>query len=209
MLAARRARRSAIPIVRQFRRRPNLQIAILAWGSLVWDPKELALATEFRPNGPSLRLAFSRISRDGRLTLVIDEENGMPSGTFRAVSAFAHLDAAIENLRLREGMPGAQGIGFVDRLAGKRADVSVQLHPISLQAIETWVAASGYDAAIWTALAPNFRDKARRPYSVPAAMDYLASLDGPTRALALDYIRKSPRQIRSLLRAEVNARWRA
>jgi hypothetical protein len=187
----------------------NLRIAILAWGSLVRDPKELALATEFRPNGPSLRLAFSRISRDGRLTVVIDEENGMPSGTFGAISAFAQLDAAIENLRLREGMPDVQGIGFVDRPAGKRADVSLQRHPLSLQVIEAWVAASGYDAAIWTALAANFRDRTRRPFSVPAAMDYLASLDGPTRALALDTIRKTPRQVRSLLRAEVDTRWPA
>lgn len=184
-----------------------MRIAILAWGSLVWDRRELALVADFQPNGPALPIAFSRVSGDGRLTLVIDEANGNPCGTWTAISRFEDLEKAIENLRLRENMPTAAAVGFVDRRTGKRADAAVQRHPRALQTIAAWATASGHDAVIWTALGTNFREKTRRAFSVPAALDYLAALDAPTRATALAYIRKAPPQVRSLLRREVDARW--
>ena len=183
-----------------------MPIAILAWGSLLWDPQQLRLATEFKQSGPQLPLAFSRVSRDGRLTLVLDEQNGNPCGTYTAISACADLEAAISNLAEREGTSAAD-IGFVDRRTGKCAEASLQRHPLSLQKIQTWLPAYGQDAVIWTALPSNFREKTRRAYSVGAAMDYLDSLDAPTRAAALTYIRKAPRQVRSLLRSEVEQRW--
>jgi hypothetical protein len=185
----------------------GMDIAILAWGSLVWDKQQLSLATEFRPNGPSLPIAFSRVSGDGRLTLVIDDENGMACGTWIAASACRTLAEAMENLRLRESMPSADGIGFFDRVKNKRAEAALQRHPRALRAIETWAAASGHNSVIWTALAANFREKTRRPFSVQAAMDYLASLEAAPRERALAYIRKAPPQIRSLLRTEVDRRW--
>lgn len=48
------------------------KIAILAWGSLYWDKRTLAIQSEWNEDGPTLPIAFSRISKDGRLTLVID-----------------------------------------------------------------------------------------------------------------------------------------
>ena len=45
---------------------------VLAWGSLVWDPRELKTAVKFTPDGPLLPIEFCRISADGRLTLAID-----------------------------------------------------------------------------------------------------------------------------------------
>ena len=53
-----------------------LKSAILAWGSLVWDPRDLQTVAEFAPNGPLLPIEFCRISADGRLTLAIDETFG-------------------------------------------------------------------------------------------------------------------------------------
>ena len=50
-----------------------MKSAVLAWGSLVWDPRDLQLAAEFAPNGPLLPIEFCRVSDDGRLTLVVDE----------------------------------------------------------------------------------------------------------------------------------------
>ena len=47
---------------------------VLAWGSSVWDPRELKIASKFAPNGPLLPIEFCRISGDGRLTLAIDED---------------------------------------------------------------------------------------------------------------------------------------
>lgn len=186
--------------------RVRLHIAIIAWGSLVWDSEPLAITLPFRPAGPRLTIAFSRISRDGRLTLVLDEKNGTPCSTFIAPSAAATLDEAIANLAAREGTAKSD-IGFVDRRNAKSSDVARERHPLALQAIEAWAAASGHDYAIWTALPSNFREKTRRLFSVSAAMDYLASLDEPARERALMYIRRTPHQVRSLLRNEVAQRW--
>src|SRR5579872_7505583 len=57
-----------------------MKIAILGWGSLLWEPGEFfnEWITAWQPDGPELDIEFSRISRKrgGALTLVIDETNG-------------------------------------------------------------------------------------------------------------------------------------
>jgi hypothetical protein len=50
-----------------------VRISLLAWGSIVWDRQNLEIVADFEPTGPRLPIEFCRISRDGRLTLVIDE----------------------------------------------------------------------------------------------------------------------------------------
>ena len=99
-------------------------IAVLGWGSLVWDPRDLRAAAPFAPNGPLLPIEFCR-SGDGRLTLVIDETFGAVCTTYSAPSAIDDLDAAIENLRVREGMQNARGVGFVELASGKQSDVAI------------------------------------------------------------------------------------
>lgn len=186
-----------------------MSIAVLAWGSLVWNRGDLAIATAFQANGPLLSIEFSRVSGNGRLTLVIDEENGASCRTCMAVSALPSLKAAIENLRLREGMPSVKGVGVIDRLTNQRSAKAIERHPDAVEAIDAWAAANGYDAAIWTALASNFHesDKAAEPFSVEAAIRYLEALDAPKLAAALDYIRSAPPEVQTPVRAAVNARW--
>ncbi len=41
-------------------------------GSLVWDPGVLRIAGASKHDGPSLPVEFARVSRDGRLTLVLN-----------------------------------------------------------------------------------------------------------------------------------------
>lgn len=186
-----------------------MRIAVLAWGSLIWDRRELAIAGEFKPCGPQLLLEFSRVSGDGRLTLVIDEAFGTSCPTYFAESANGDLDTAIENLRLREGMPSAKGVGFVDVAAGDQSDLAFKRHPEAVAAIRTWTQANGFDAAIWTALASNFdeADKAGEPFSVEAAMRYLERLDEAKLGAALRYICSAPPEVQTPVRAAVNARW--
>lgn len=52
-----------------------MKIAILGWGSLIWNPENLNYYTEFgwSKNEPKLPIEFLRISNNGRLTLVITE----------------------------------------------------------------------------------------------------------------------------------------
>lgn len=80
-----------------------MKIAILAWGSLIWEPRSLQTASEFVPFGPLLPIEFSRVSGGNRLTLVIDEVSGAPCRTYVAQSAYADLDKALLNLWVREG----------------------------------------------------------------------------------------------------------
>lgn len=186
-----------------------MRIAVLAWGSLVWDRRELVIAADFRPVGPLLPIEFSRVSRDGRLTLVIDETFGASCATHSALSDVGDLDAAIENLRLREGMPSATGVGFTDVVSGTRSSRAMERHPQVVATVKAWAKANGYDAAIWTALASNFHesDKAAEPFTVEAAIRYLEALDAPKLATALGYIRSAPPEIQTPVRAAVNVRW--
>jgi hypothetical protein len=186
-----------------------MRIAVLAWGSLISDRRELATKDDFVPDGLHLPIEFCRVSGDGRLTLVIDESLGSSCLTYSTVSGFDDLDAAIENLRIREGMPGVNGVGFVDVVSGKRSATAMERHPQALAAIESWARASGFDAAIWTALASNFHDadKAAEPFSIEAALRYLETLDAPKLNAALAYIRSAPPEVQTPVRAAVAARW--
>src|SRR5271157_760255 len=169
-----------------------MKIAVLAWGSLVGEPRDLQAAGKFAPNGPLLPIEFCRVSADGRLTLVIDETFGAICTTYSASSALQDLDPAIENLRAREGMQFARGIGFVEVDSGKRSDVAMQRHPQTVENIAAWAKSNDYDAAIWTALASNFSEEGGEPFSVTAAIRYLETLGGQDAGrfgLALAYVR--------------------
>lgn len=186
-----------------------MKIAVIAWGSLIWDRRNLGVIGDFVANGPKLNLEFSRTSRDGRLTLVIDEEHGGLCSTFSTQSAFDDLDKAIENLRLREGMPTTKGVGFIDLLSGRKSVAALQRHPRAVGTITAWARARGYAGAIWTALGSNFREseKTNQPFSLEAGIRYLEARDGPTLAAALNYIRQAPAEVRTPLRAAVKTRW--
>ncbi len=195
-----------------------MRVAVLAWGSLVWNRGDLAIATALEPNGPHLQVEFSRVSSDGRLTLVIDEAFGAMCATYVAPSAFDGLDCALENLWMREGSQGerlptdirAQGrVGFVDRIAGRESAKAKERHPRAVETIDAWTAANGYDAAVWTALASNFHnpDRAGEPFSIEAAMRYLEARNAATLHEALIYIRRAPAEVRTPMRAAVIARW--
>jgi hypothetical protein len=191
-----------------------MRCAVLTWGSLMWDSRELQVAADFAPNGPLLPIEFCRISRDGRLTLVVDETYGAVCTTYSAPSAIESLNEAIENLRLREGAANAEVVGFVELASGKQSDFATQSHPNSVAAIGAWATSNGYDAAIWTALASNFEepDRGGEPFSVTAAIRYLEALESRDRAAftrALDYIRKAPPEVETPVRDQVNKRWPA
>jgi hypothetical protein len=102
------------------------------------------------PCGLYLPIEFCRVSRDDRLTLAIDETFGASCATYSAVSEASDLDAAIENLRLREGMLGAKGVGFVEVASGRHSDRAMERHPQAVARIKAWAQANGFDAAIWT-----------------------------------------------------------
>jgi hypothetical protein len=88
------------------------KIAVLGWGSLIWNPGSLD-ASSFKKDGPKLPLQFSRISRNNIVTLVSDLDFGVPVQTWYALSKKTTLRDAIENLRVREGT-SSKNIAYVD-----------------------------------------------------------------------------------------------
>lgn len=182
-----------------------MKIAILGWGSLIWNPRELKLAGGRQIGGPVLSIEFSRISNDRRLTLVIDERSGVDVPTRYALSSPASLELAISDLQEREGAPNRDRIGFVNIQHHRQSPRASAQHPQTCERIRTWVKDNQMDAAIWTAIGPRFHEKAGEPFSADAAVRYLASLKEPTKALALDYIWKAPAEVVTPVRVKAEA----
>ena len=179
----------------------GVRIAILGWGSLIRNAGEIPLASEWQPRGPVLPIEFSRVSRDGRLTLVIDEKHGVDVPTLYALSADRDLEAAIESLRKREGSPRNR-IGFFETHTGRFSDWAREQHPIALGRIQEWVRQHGLDAVIWTALGPTFESSTGKTFTPEEAVKYL-QLRGSMLPPALEYIRNAPATIQTPARREI------
>ena len=176
-----------------------MKIAILGWGSLLWEPGaefERWIELPWKNDGPRLKVEFSRISRSrkGALTLVIDEVNGTSSNVAWCLSKRDRLDDAISDLRSREGTTTAN-----------IASVSIIEKPAELASLQNeiiaWATKKKIDAVIWTALKSNFESEKGRPFSVEEALTYLKGLDDIGRARAAEYVRNAPRFVKTNLRS--------
>ena len=179
-----------------------MRIAILGWGSLVRDPGTLSIVGEWQTGGPILPIEFSRVSDDGRLTLVIDEDVGVDVPTRYVMSGLEDLDLAIADLQKREKAPTAKGVGFVCAGGGAQAKHAVARHPKSVERIRLWLADKAIDAVLWTAIGPRFKEKIGEPFSVEAAAKYLEGLREPARSLARDYFLNAPDDVKTPLRSK-------
>ena len=165
-----------------------MKIAILGWGSLIWQPKDLAFNKNcsWKPFGPVLPIEFARISNDGRLTLVITEK-GTEVTTLYTLSNFHDIDEAVLNLSVREGS-GRKSIGYYD----KSKDVFYPAIFGFKTNISEWINLTDFDAVIWTNLPEKLESN--------DPLEYLKSLTGNKSALAEEYIRRTPTQIKTALR---------
>lgn len=180
-----------------------MKIACFAWGSLVWNPKDLPIASDWRSDGPSLPVEFARKSNDGRITLVIlDGAVSVPVLWCELKST--SVDEAITALAEREGISTKNK----HRLIGCWS----RSEPVNSKIAETvgdWCRAKGLDAAVWTALGPKFKEQSDIP-SGDQVVSYLKGLSGDQRVLAEEYIRRAPGQIRTAYRdlIEKHLDWR-
>ena len=190
-----------------------MKIAICAWGSLIWDPRQLLIRTPFTPVGPELPIEFSRISgghdRPHRLTLVIDPEDGVPCRTHVAPSGFPDLSSAIENLRVREGMWSAGDVGTVNRQDEIVSQRAAARHPKAVLALRDWLLETDYDTVIWAALPPNFaaRSECGADFSVGEAIRFLEGLSPSDLEIAAAYIRNAPKEVQTPLRSAARQIW--
>jgi hypothetical protein len=179
-----------------------MKIAIIAWGSLVWDPRTLQIKGDWNNIGPMLNIEFSRVSKDGRLTLVIDPDNGEEVKTYFAQSKRNDLGDAIADLRDREGTV-RRLIGFVDVINGTNSKAEFPDQIDVFQNIQDWCQNQNYDAAVWTALLSQFKDQTKLDFSVNNAISYLKYLPKSARENALEYIRNAPKEIITPVRIKV------
>jgi len=164
-----------------------MTIACLAWGSLVWDRRELPVQGEWLGDGPLLPVEFARVSSDGRLTLVV-----VPAGPeVRSLWAPFVVTTVAE---ARDALARREGIG---RTLGKnvgvwlRSDSTVSDPPT----ISSWARELRLEAVVWTCLPPRFAGTDGRVPSEEEAVAYLQRLPRDERCRAERYIRMTPRQV--------------
>jgi hypothetical protein len=175
------------------------QIAILGWGSLLWEGGADfdRWHDEWRPDGPVLKLEFSRVSssRLNALTLVIDSEHGVPNTVAWCLSRRRDPDDAIADLRSREGtIPKNIGRIFLAQFGDDQPDDQ------PTRDIATWARAHALDV-VWTKLASNFESEVKRPFSVAEAVAHLKRLPAPGKAKATEYVWRAPEFISTPLRS--------
>jgi hypothetical protein len=183
-----------------------VRIAILGWGSLVWDPRDLRAQGDWNPDGPFLPVEFARVSRDGSLTLVLYPDADSVQSLW-TLSTFSTLEDVIENLRQREGTT-TQRVGFARIPDGASRCQAV---PQALHRIQSWGRGKALDAVIWTDLPSNFEEKTRMDLNSDNVIQYLRDLHGERLASARRYVVNAPQQIttRFRLRIEANLCWKA
>jgi hypothetical protein len=176
-----------------------MEIAVLAWGSLVWQPANDHGELRLRPNdrwredGPLLPVEFARISSDGRLSLVVVPGYGTESRVLWRPSALDDLDAAIDNLAERETGAPRRSIHAIDSDGSFHGDGHVDV----FARVAAWIERTGVGAAIWAGLTPGDRwtEHGHDGFSHDAAVSYVRSLEGDARARAVEYIRNAPPQV--------------
>jgi len=178
------------------------QIAILGWGSLLWEGGSDfdRWHDDWRYDGPSLKIEFSRVSssRLGALTLVVDLQDGSATTVAWCLSRRNSPDDAVADLRCREGC----SVRHIARLDVSKSSDKVE-QPDGSTDIRSWAQGRELDVIIWTALPSNFECKVKTPFSVRDALVYLKMLSPQAKVKAAEYLWRAPEFVRTPLRTAI------
>ena len=174
-----------------------VNIAILGWGSLIWEERpefDLYLGM-WTVSGPQLPIEFCRKSstRHDALTLVIDDKLGTQVETLYALSKRSDPRDAICDLCNREGTT-IENIGFVNIENGEERSRD----QTSLETIKAWALLNNIHFVVWTDLASNFPEMNFDEF-VTTAIRHLKSPETDIQE-AVKYIMKAPPQTNTRLR---------
>ncbi len=174
-------------------------VIVLGWGSLIWDPKELKLKaqSEWQEDGPRLPIEFARISSRDRLTLVRKMDAEPVQVLWHEMDPELTLDEAVEDLRIREGCPSQERIGFIDL----GANTQRSWDPEFAVTITNWAKEKGIDKVIWTDLGVKFKGVTGEDFSPDSAIAYLSGLKDSSNAK--EYVEKAPPQIQTVVRNKI------
>ena len=175
------------------------RIAILGWGSLLWDPHPFdGRHHGWDRDGPVIPIEFSRVSRKRKnaLTLVIDPEHGVPTRVAYALGKHESPEEAHRELMERERAAQTHEIGLLRRGSGDEPDPSQK----AAAEIAAWAAEKEIDAVVWTNFPGDFHVRLGRKFSVAAAKEHLMGLSGAELEQAVTYIHRAPQFVRTPLR---------
>jgi hypothetical protein len=183
-----------------------MTIALLGWGSLIWDPNPVfdVLHGVWEFDGPRLPLEFSRISasRQSALTLAIDKLHGAPCTVAWCRSLRVTVPEAVRDLITREKAK-ADGIRHLP------CDAALPATAPSIDVtIATWARSKGISDVVWTGLASNFTKATGKPFTVSSAMAHIKSLPEAGKRAAYEYVTQAPPFVRTPVQsALLGARW--
>lgn len=161
-----------------------MKIACIGWGSLIWDPKKLNIATQWFEDGPLLPIELTRISKDKRVTFIIDE-SAMNVPTLWALMATDSLENAKESLKDREDT-SIKNIHCIGKFDVPKGNVDL--------IIRDWLFIKGLDYAIWTGLSFSKKTQSDRP-GIDLIINHLKDLTVDEKRKAEEYIRRAPAQV--------------
>jgi len=174
-----------------------MTIAIIGWGSLIWCPGELRISSLWHKDGPLLPIEFSRVSDDGRLTLVI-VEGIKPVQTLWAISEFNDIKKAVVNLQKCEDT-------IMSRIGQVMWNNDYE-DPIKKQ-IKYWLIEKSLKSAIYTALPPRNPDDTEGLMTGNEALTYIKKLSKEKRKKAEEYVRNTPEQIETEIRERLRSKF--
>jgi len=180
-----------------------MKIVVLGWGSLIWDPRDLRIDGEWQKDGPTLPIEFARVSRDGRLTLVLFPEAEKVPVLWNYMKT-EEINEAINNLKDREGTT-IDKIGFIKKTGEVRSNLITEPNEI-----KEWAKTKDIDAVIWTDLLSNFKERTSLEFNEDNIIKYLKDLLSDKKEKAKEYITCAPPQIRTRIREKIEERlgWR-
>lgn len=161
------------------------KIAILAWGSLIHDPRQLSITEGFTKSTFTFPIELARLSGEGtqeqRVTRIIDQYCGNQIPIWYTTSQQTFLPHARENLREREGT-SKDAIFYIKTMLPNRSPdsterpillseqllndtngypwyaydkVFAQLPSYKIIELAQWATANNYSAVLWTGLGPK------------------------------------------------------
>ncbi|WP_036167486.1 hypothetical protein [Massilia sp. 9096] len=168
-----------------------MKIACIAWGSLIWNPGPLKLASAWRPDGPPMPLEFVRDSDDSDELALVMHPPAPLVPSYWALLDTDDIDEAREMLRQREKIRPEypQWVGSLPNP-----------HGLEQERVAAWMRTKELDGAVWTSITAKFAGVGERSPSPHEAVAFLDSLSGQQRENAEKYIRQIPPEIRTLYR---------
>jgi hypothetical protein len=181
------------------------KIAIVSFGSLVFEPRNLKIQGQWNETGPIIKCEFSRISSNKRLTVVVDENNGSLVQSLWAESAFTNINLAIRNFREREGSD-LNKISVLNVRTGEKSE-SCNRHQETSRTILNWAREEELDHVIWSGLGVRFLDAIGVRFNVENALEYLNTLEQPDKLNSIRYILNVHPNIQTNFRRAFNDRF--